>query len=306
MPRCSYALAMRVLVLANRKSGTGKAAAIAGRIASGLGRAGHRVEFIQSGSSAPGGAVPSRAFDTADAVVAVGGDGTIHYALPDLLASGTPVYHAPGGNENLFSREFGMTGEPGDVLRALERGRETRIDTGTVNTTPFALMVSIGPDAGVIHRLHAKRSRASGHAMYLKPILAECREPSLPELTIVVDKKTLVNNQRGFVMVANCRRYALGLDPARSSDMQDGLLDVVFFPANSVVNALIWVARCKISDPADWSAAAVARGADIVVASRTPAPWQVDGEAGGVLKPSSPLRIGVLPRALRVLGAAED
>ena len=294
---------MRAIVLANRKSGRGKAATIAGRIASRLERAGHRVESLQPGASAPSCGAPARAIATADAVVAVGGDGTIHHALPDLLASRTPVYHAPGGNENLFAREFGMTGEPGDVLRALERGPETRIDAGTVNTTPFALMVSIGPDAGVIHRLHADRTRASGHAMYRKPILAECREPSLPELTIAVEGKAIVTEQRGFVMVANCRRYALGLDPARTADMQDGRLDVVFFPARTIAHALVWVARCAIGDPTDWPGVVAAQGADIVLASTTPAPWQVDGEAGGWLEPREPLRLGVLPGALRVLSA---
>ncbi|MDQ7013367.1 MAG: diacylglycerol kinase family protein [Planctomycetota bacterium] len=293
---------MRVLMLANRKSGKGKAAALADRIARELEREGHRVTMVQPGAPAPPGTAKETGFDGVDAVVAVGGDGTIHYALPELLRTGAPIYHAPGGNENLFAREFGMTGEPTHVLCALERRPGAPVDVGTVNGAPFAILVSVGPDAGVIHRLHAVRSRASGHAMYLKPILAECREPSLPELTIVVEGKAIVTNQRGFVMIANCQRYALGLDPARVADMRDGRLDVVFFPARTIAHALVWVARCAIGAPTDWPGVVTARGADIMLTSTTPAPRQVDGEAGGWLEPGESLRLGVLPGALRVLG----
>ncbi|QKK09344.1 MAG: hypothetical protein HND58_15050 [Planctomycetota bacterium] len=55
-------------------------------------------------------------------MVAVGGDGTVYHALPQLLRSKTPVYHAPAGNENLFAREFGMTANPATLLGALKRG----------------------------------------------------------------------------------------------------------------------------------------------------------------------------------------
>lgn len=296
---------MQVLVLANSRSGRGRSAAIADRLTGALGEAGHHPVRLQPEPAPPGPVRTDPRFADADAVVAVGGDGTVYHALPQLLRSKTPVYHAPAGNENLFAREFGMTANPATLLGALKRGPSAPVDLGTVNAheaaRPFAIMLSVGPDASVIHRLHADRSRASGHAMYLAPTLAECRDLTLPALSIRVDGRPVVTRERGFAIVANCRRYALGLDPARSADMRDGKLDVVFFPAASLARALLWMARCALGDPRDWAGTVVARGAEVRVASDVPAPWQVDGEPGGVLDPSSGLSLGVIPGALHVL-----
>ena len=298
---------MQVLVLANSRSGKGKSAAIAERLTAALTDAGHHPVRFQPAPAPPGPIQTDPRFADADAVVAVGGDGTVYHALPQRLRSQTPVYHAPGGNENLFAREFGMTADPANLLRALNRGPSAPLDVGTVtthdSTLPFAIMLSIGPDASVIHRLHAHRTRASGHAMYLAPTLAECRDPHLPVLTIRVDGQPVVTGQRGFAIVANCRRYALGLDPARNADVRDGRLDLVFFPAASIAGALLWMARCMLGDPLDWRGVTVARGTSFEIDTDAPAPWQVDGEAGGWTEPGEPLCLGVRPGALHVLSA---
>lgn len=296
---------MQVLVLANSRSGKGKSAAIADRLTAALTEAGHHPQRLQPEPAPPGPIRTDPRFAEADAVVAVGGDGTVYHALPQLVRTQTPIYHAPGGNENLFAREFGTTANPTDLLCALKRGPAAPVDLGSVNAhdaaRPFAIMLSIGPDASVIHRLHANRSRASGHAMYIAPTLAECSDPTLPALSIRVDGRQVVTGERGFAIVANCRRYALGLDPARTADMRDGRLDLVFFPAASIAHCLLWMARCAIGDPRDWRGAVVARGAEVSVATDSPVPWQVDGEAGGVLAPANELSLRVLPGALRVL-----
>jgi diacylglycerol kinase (ATP) len=288
----TYARPVRVLMLANRRSGTGGAARLAGRLADALRNAGHRVEVSDPAEADLNG--------SAEVVVAVGGDGTIHHALPGLVDRQLPVFHAPGGNENLFARQFGMGRSPEALVRALERPRLLRADVGLVGRRPFAIMVSVGPDAGVIHRLHEGRSRATGHAMYLGPTLRECLRPHLPRLRILVDGRELVGPTRGFVVVANCRRYALGLDPARRADMTDGLLDVVFFPASSTAGALVWLARCVAGDPARWGAPGAA-AAEIRIEALDRAPWQVDGEAGGWIEPGGVLTLGVSPGALSVV-----
>ncbi|MBK7404662.1 MAG: hypothetical protein IPJ41_08510 [Phycisphaerales bacterium] len=239
-----------MLMLANMSSGRGSAP----RMAAGLRRElllwGHRVALRDVGAA--GRAAPARPMHEqigdSDVVLSIGGDGTIHHALCDLVRTQRPVYHVPGGNENLFAREFGMTSEPAAVLGALDRGQVRAVDLGASATGYFAIMASIGPDAGVIHRLHAVRGRATGHAMYLGPTLAECVQPHLPLLTVRIDGVPVVERRHGMVVIANCAQYAARLDPARGADMFDGLLDVVFLPARSTVRALLWAARCCVGE----------------------------------------------------------
>ncbi len=287
---------MRVLLLANLRSGRGRAAALTTALERELAGRGHAivVRDVCAGSGPP---LPAHAgFADVDVVVSVGGDGTIHHALPDLIASKRPVYHAPGGNENLFAREFGMAPDPVVLARAIEGGRIEAVDAGVAGDRPFALMVSVGPDAGVIHRLSASRRRATGHAMYLGPVAGELLRPHLPRLSVVVDGRTVVEGRRGVVVVANSGRYALRLDPARGADVRDGLLDVVFLPASTSAGTLVrGVARALgLGSPGT-------RGALVTIESVEPAPWQTDGEVGGWLSPGEPLRLSPLPGALRVL-----
>jgi len=103
-------------------------------------------------STSENGALLS-ALEGARALVCVGGDGTIHHALPALLARDAPVYHAAAGKENLFAREFGMSAHPERVVAAVERGATRRMDVGMCSGAPFALMLSVGPDASILHEV---------------------------------------------------------------------------------------------------------------------------------------------------------
>ncbi len=292
---------MAVLFVINRASGTGRAGRLASVFVRACEAAGVFVGVCDARDARPGGVSREAYYARFDAVVVVGGDGTLHHLLPAVSAAGVPVYHAPAGTENLFAREFGMTREPGDLLRALEQRRMRRVDLATIDGTPFSLMVSFGPDAGVIHRLDAMRGRAAGHAMYLRPVFAEVWRPHIARVGVRVDGREVVADQRGMLVVANSRQYARRLDPARGADMGDGLLDVVFFPGRTTARMLLWAARCAAGDQLDALGAVSVRGGEVEVTAHGRTPWQCDGEAGGWLDAGQSVRLGVRPGALRVL-----
>ena len=154
-------------------------------------------------------------------------------------------------------------------------------------SAPFRLMASIGPDAGVVHRLHASRNAATGHAAYLFPVLTELRAPSLPRLTVTCDGRTIAQG-RGMVVIGNIRRYALDINPCRDACCTDGQLDATFIPAETAVDALYGLARLR----ARWPASEVvqARGRALHIATTGPGCLQVDGEAECSLA-ESPLEV---------------
>jgi diacylglycerol kinase (ATP) len=291
---------MGVLIMTNAASGRGRAARLGEAIAGALGASGQTPEVRDARACARDHGGPAR-FAGFDAVVVVGGDGTLHYLLPDLAASLTPVYHVPAGTENLFAREFGMTPDAEALQAALRQKRVRQVDLASADDRCFVLMASVGPDAGVIHRLHAARSRAAGHLMYVRPVLQEFVRPHLPRVRVVVDGEPVVDGRRGVVVVANSRQYARRLNPACEADMSDGLLDVVFLPAHSSASVLAWGGRCARRAQFIGGRAVFVRGREVEVTSHQRAPWQCDGEAGGWLGPGDPLRLAVQPGALRVL-----
>lgn len=291
----------------NSSSGRGRALRTASRFQAALEGSGHEVHLNAVRSSSPSGRTPNL-------LVLIGGDGTVKHALDDAVAMGVPVYHVPLGNENLFAREFGMNRDPRRLVDAIEAGRIEPIDVGVVEGTPasaestpgqpgstrrerFAIMLSMGPDASVIHRMETGGRGAPGHLAYIAPIADELADTRLPAISVSVDGRALVKARTGLVVVANLRQYGFGVNPARHADGRDGLLDVVFVPATGAGMLLAAAAAGRLGLLESWPGIVLARGQ--VVELDAPGGFvQVDGES---LAMCGPMRLHVEPRALRVL-----
>jgi diacylglycerol kinase family enzyme len=300
--------AMRVVLVANTKSGRGLAERTAERFAGALAAAGHDV--VRLGTEEPNGRL-QREIASAEAMLLAGGDGTVFHAADAAIAGAVPVYHIPCGNENLFAREFGMDRDPETLLRALRSprvwqvdvGRAQRVDAGGVNGEGrFLLMCGVGPDARVIKRLAATRTRAIGHLAYLEPVLREAVWPRIPRVWVEVDGQRLVDGERGMLLVANSRQYALRIDPAHRASMTDGKLDVVFLPCRGTAGALLWMGRLRLR-LGSWSSLNYRQGAVINVRSDEADPCQLDGDAPRWSESASPLslRLTIEPGVLKVL-----
>ena len=94
-----------------------------------------------------------------DAVVALGGDGTVNEAANGLAGTDVALYPLPGGATNVFAR---MVGIPGDLVDATEHllgladaWRPRRVDLGDVNGRAFLFASGLGLDAAVVRHCDA-------------------------------------------------------------------------------------------------------------------------------------------------------
>lgn len=296
---------MKVVLLANPASGKGRAEAQAGTIAAALGDDG--VHVVRVRAERGNERALREALHEAGALVIVGGDGTLHHALSEIARSGVPVYHAGMGTENLFARQFGMSREVSGVRRALATRNVRPVDLGEANGRFFSLMVSVGPDAAVVHRLASTRRAGISHLSYVRPILSELRVPP-PKLWVAVDGEVVIEGKRGMVVVANSAQYALRSNPASAADMSDGVLDIVFLPADSSFGSLLGLLRCRVSRVPDSAGRIHVRGARVRIEpddEQAAAFSQIDGEAFDVLsrRPGSAEALDILirPGAMSVL-----
>lgn len=297
---------MRILVVFNPISGLGRAAAAGQSVSEALRRAGHDVEITHTRLE-PAGQWLDPALSQRELMVVLGGDGAVRMAAPAAVRCGCPIYHFPQGTENLFAREFGMKADSQVLLAAIERGRVHRVDVARANGEFFLLMASIGFDAEVVHDLASVRGKSISHLSYLPPIARQMIRWRPPVLEIEVDGSPLPTKGPGFIVVGNSRQYGWRLDPCCGASMEDGLLDVAFFPASGRIGLAVWAIRCRLQRHGRHPRLIQARGKSVKIRSQAMFRHQLDGDPpradGKVGLPDEPysLRIEIEPACLGVL-----
>jgi diacylglycerol kinase family enzyme len=239
-------------------------------------------------------------------VVAVGGDGTVAAVINELAAGATLAVLA-AGNENLFARALGFPDDPLAVARAVAAGVTCTLDLGRATSTVggrlrarlFGLMLSVGFDADVVHRLarwraHGAGLRRVGRSSYVQPLARALLEYRHPTLSISADEGTIT---AAWCLVSNVPAYPCGLCLTAGGRADDGRLDWVVVERAGVgaLARYAWAARGGRLRPCPGTRAGTA--ARLRIDSETPVPVQVDGDAWG----TTPVTIDTVPGALKVL-----
>ena len=96
------------------------------------------------------------------AVLLIGGDGTVHEALPALRDVNLPFGLIPCGRGNDFARNIGLSLDPKKNCLLSERLQEFSIDLPLVNGQPFGSIACIGFDALVNKLARDKKGYLGG------------------------------------------------------------------------------------------------------------------------------------------------
>jgi len=266
------------MLIANHHAGRGRAVRVAERLHARLERRGHRVRVVEP-RAAEHALDNDQTQPVEDLLVVAGGDGTILHALPVAVRRSLAILPVPVGTENLFARGLGLTADVEQILDTVEHGSPVRFDLGNTGGTCFAVMASIGPDAGLVHRVAATRTGIVSHLSYAGPAIAETLHPNLPPLTVHADGRAIIHEQTGVLVVANLPQYACGLNIARDAQPHDARLDVVFLPSTTGLDAYRWSASCALGIHLDAPGVVCARAEDIRISSSNPSiRYQMDGE----------------------------
>jgi diacylglycerol kinase (ATP) len=290
---------VRVAIVYNPVSGSGRARAVAARLEGEL-RAG-RVEsvLVETRPSAASEWL-GQALDGVDAVVVAGGDGAVRLVAPVASARAVPIWHAPSGTENLFARAFGMSASGAAIAASLTARRTRDIDLANANGEPFALMASVGFDADVVHDLASVRRGGITHLSYVAPILRTVRSwrPTALAWTIDGEREEL---GEGMVVIGNLPDYGMRLNPAAGACPDDALLDAVFLPAGSSLELAAWVPFLRTGLHRTRPGLRERRGSVVELHCARRCRVQLDGDAALGLDGVGHLRATVASAALKIL-----
>jgi diacylglycerol kinase (ATP) len=226
-------VAAHVVVAINPAASGADGGAAAAETIRGLRDAGHEVTALDE----PDAAALERAVRRAvlitptDAVVVVGGDGTVHAVVNALARTEVPLGIVPAGSGNDVARSLGLPHDDpaaavGRILDALAAGASRPIDAVRISTGRwYAGVLSAGFDAAVTARARRIR-RLHGRARYVVALLLELRRltPHRYRMTIDRDHRQV---DAVLVTVANTTSIGAGMRIVPSAVPDDGLLDVL-------------------------------------------------------------------------------
>ncbi|MBQ7886933.1 MAG: diacylglycerol kinase family lipid kinase [Clostridia bacterium] len=162
-----------------------------------------------------------------DAIICVGGDGTLSEVVDAMANSGKLFYIVPSGTGNDFARAFGLPKDPLEAFIAQLDGEEAAIDCGSLNGRAFINVSGSGFDVEVLRKTEELKAVYPGEQAYTKAVLAVLGSYKAFETEISIDGGAFKPHRATIVEIANGRYFGGGMLVAPKSSFRDGLFDVV-------------------------------------------------------------------------------
>lgn len=169
-----------------------------------------------------------------DAIVAIGGDGTVNEVARSLIHKKTALGVIPCGSGNGLARHLQIPMEPVGAIKVINRFAVKSLDYGTINSNPFFCTCGVGFDAFVSSKFATAGRR--GIMTYLENTLREGLKykPETYEIEIEGEK---VKYRAFLIACANASQYGNNAYIAPQASMSDGMLDVTIMEPFNVVEA---------------------------------------------------------------------
>jgi YegS/Rv2252/BmrU family lipid kinase len=287
----------RTAIIYNPISGRGKSKRLSEKVAGALEKLGHDALLSPTGSTGDARRMAGEfAKDGIDAVVAVGGDGTVSEIVCGLGGADVPVAICPTGTANVLALELGLPGTPEKIAGLVTKGKVRRIDVGRLGEKRFVVAASAGVDAWVIHDLYKTRKGAITMATYTGHILRAMRTYRYPPMLVEIDGKPL-GRSIGYVVVANTHRYGGPLRIARRGKCDDGLLDITIARGRNLQTALHYAAASVARMLPLLSGVKTYTGKHVSITAEDDSeiPVQIDGDPCGTLPVTIEINPGAAP-----------
>jgi len=290
-----------VVAIVNPVSGQGGFAGAVQRVGEILNRHGCTMEVRKTSGPGHGTEIAREVAGHAEAVLAVGGDGTVNEIVNGLLDAEVPLAILGAGTENLLARYLCMPSQPSDLAHLLLFGRARPFDAARLNDRLFLAVAGFGFDGECVHRLAAKRKGHITHLDYFWPVWRTFWSYRFPSLLVVADGKSLFRGP-ALVFVGVINRYGGGLQLLPRARHDDGLLDVCVIPCSGHFQLLRHGIRVLLRRHIGRGGTIYERARAIRISANEYVAVQIDGEADG----SVPASISILPAALQFLARSDS
>lgn len=170
-----------------------------------------------------------------DAVVAIGGDGTINEVARSLVHTPVALGVIPCGSGNGLARHLHIPMEPLGAIKVLNHFEVEDLDYGKINDIPFFCTCGVGFDAFVSSKFAHSEKR--GMLTYLENTLREGLKYKSDTYEIEIEGEETSKYKAFLIACANASQYGNNAYIAPHASMSDGLMDVTIMEPFTMLEA---------------------------------------------------------------------
>lgn len=178
-------------------------------------------EFLYT--KAAGDATAMAAESDADAVIAIGGDGTVDEVACGLLGTDKALGIIPCGSGDGLARHLTISHNIDRAIRTIMEMEIRRIDHGLINGRPFFCTCGVGLDAVV--SMEFARAGRRGLSVYIEKSLETWIKFKPDRYRIEIDG-TVIDTEAVLITVGNADQWGNEGRITPLASLQDGLLDI--------------------------------------------------------------------------------
>ncbi len=186
--------------------------------------------YATSGAGDPATKAEQAVQDGCEALVCLGGDGTLSEVAGAVVAGQIPLYIVPSGTGNDFARMLHLPKDPMEALIGQLDGTPVRADCGKINGRCFINIAGSGFDVKVLEKTEKLKAVYPGEKAYRKALISILRNYSPMEAEISVDGGEFKKHLLTIVEIANGQYFGGGMQVAPGADLHDGAFDVILIP----------------------------------------------------------------------------
>lgn len=215
---------MKLLFIINPIAGYGRKSQIINLIGKKLDREKYDYEMMITNRKGHASILAKQAVENGiDAVIAIGGDGTVNEVARTLVHTRTALGIIPCGSGNGLARHMKISMTPSTAIHTLNMGVIETIDYGTVNGELFFCTCGVGLDASV--SMEFAKSGRRGLLGYVEKSLEKwiTYKPDVYELKT---ENSTTKQKALFITCGNASQWGNDAYIAPCASLQDGLIDV--------------------------------------------------------------------------------
>ena len=218
-----------------------------------------------------------------DLVVCSGGDGTLDEVVTGMMQSGfrTPIGYILAGSTNDFGGSLGLPKNMVQAAQTIVSGRNFPCDVGSFNTDTFVYIAAFGLFTDVSYETEQEVKNVLGHMAYLLEGMKRLSAIRSFPMKVSYDDQ-VIEDDFIFGMITNSTSVGGFKNiTGKNVKLDDGVFEVTLIrrPKNPIELNNIMISL--VNRDIDMGAMYCFRTDRVVLESKEPVAWTLDGENGG-------------------------